>query len=104
MAVTKKTIVNVICDHCRHAINTTDGDVDFLSIGGHGLTFHLGCFTGMTSSELLRHMGHDESVIHTIQSDGTLKEEGLRLRDPRALRQDCTIDWSRAVEKVEWPL
>ena len=105
MAVTKKTIVNVICDHCRHAINTTDGeDVKFLSIGTHGLTFHLGCFTGMTSSELLRHMGHDESVIHTIQADSTLKEEGLRLRDPRALKLDGTIDRTLGTERVQWPL
>lgn len=101
MAITKKTIVTVSCDHCDEAI--ANGTA-FLRIGDHGLVFHLSCFTGMTPGELLHHMGHDESVIHTLQADGVLKEEGLRLRDPRALRQDGTIDRGRATETVEWPL
>lgn len=104
MAVTRKTIVTINCDHCNQTLNSVGEDVKFLSIGDHGLTFHLGCFTGMNPGELLRHMGHDESVIHTIQADSTLKEEGLRLRDPRALLKDGTINRSRSTETVEWPL
>lgn len=104
MAVTRKTIVTINCDHCNQTLNSVGEDVKFLSIGDHGLTFHLGCFTGMNPGELLRHMGQDESVIHTIQADSTLKEEGLRLRDPRALLKDGTINRSRSTETVEWPL
>lgn len=104
MAITKKTVVTIGCDHCGRLINNDNDNTKFLRIGDHGLVFHLTCFTGMNPGELLRHMGHDESVIHTLQADGTLKEEGLRLRDPRALRQDGTIDRSRSTETVEWPL
>ena len=99
MAVTKKTIITVTCDHCDNVI---ENSAKFLSIGDHGLTFHLSCFTGMNPGELLYHMGHDESVIHTIQADGTLKEESLRLRDPLALLPDGSIDWSRPPRPLSW--
>lgn len=101
MEITKETIVTVKCDHCDAAINNGTA---FLSIGDHRLAFHLPCFTGLTPGELLHHMGHDESVIHTMGADGTIEEEGLRLRDPRALRQDGTIDRMRSTEVVDWPL
>lgn len=101
MAITTKTLVSATCDHCCVDI---DNSTQFLRISDHGLTFHLSCFTMLTPDELLHHMGHDESVIHTTKADGTIKKEGVRLRDPRALRRDGSINPSRSTEIVEWPI
>ena len=103
MAITKQTIttVTITCDQCGNAVGK---HTPFLSISDHGLAFHLSCFTGMTPMELMRHMGHDDSVIHTTTNDGGVLEDGLRLRDPRALKLDGTIDHTYSTERVQWPL
>lgn len=101
MTITKQTTITITCDECGNAV---DKHTRFLSLGVHGRAFHLTCFTGMTPMELMRHMGHDESIIHTTTDDGGIEEDGLRLRDPRALRLDGTIDWTLRTECVQWPL
>ena len=101
MAITKQTIITITCDQCGNAV---DKYTRFLRIGNHGLTFHLSCFTGMTPMELMRHMGHDESVIYKTTYEGGIEDGGLRLRDPRALKLDGTIDRTLSTERVQWPL
>lgn len=97
MGIRKYTIVNVVCDKCETAVRVGS---QFLSIGDHGLTFHTECFTTMTTGELMRHMGHDESIVHTINDNGELQEESIRLRDPRALQGDGCIDHKFSTETV----
>lgn len=97
MGIRKYTIVNVVCDECETAVRVGS---QFLSIGDHGLTFHTTCFTRLTPGQLMRHMGHDESVVHTINDNGELQEESIRLRDPRALQGDGRIDRKFSTETV----
>lgn len=97
MGIRKYTIVNVVCDECETAVRVGS---QFLSIGDHGLTFHTTCFTRLTPGQLMHHMGHDESVVHTINDNGELQEESIRLRDPRALQDDGRIDRKFSTETV----
>lgn len=102
MGIRKYTIVNVDCDECKTVVRVGH---QFLSIGDHGLIFHTTCFTRLTPGQLMRHMGHDESIVHTIKDSGELQEDGLRLRDPRALQGDGRIDHTFETETVTgWPI
>ena len=95
MGLLQKTNITAVCDHCGDVI---DGGNSFLRMSEYELTFHLNCFTKLTPGELLHHMGYDKTTIHKMRDNGTFARKAVRLRDPRGLCQDDTLDHSRSTD------
>lgn len=96
MGVTRKTVVTATCDLCKIDIT----DTTFVEMGPYGLALHVDCFTTSTGPRLLLLMGEDETVLREKSSEGSLKRESIRLRNPLDLNTDGTV--RGAVERVEW--